>query len=73
MIAPDRPRRPPLIDRILDPLRGARELDPDCGEERLRDYFHEIVEATAMLGEIEVHDAPVAGAFNPSWPGEHER
>jgi hypothetical protein len=54
-------------DEMGDVLSRVRQLDPTIDDAAVRRYVREISEADAVLGAVDLSDAPVLVPFTASW------
>ena len=50
-----------------DRLARVQQLDPDCGDEAVDEFFAEIDAANAVLWEIDAADQALPISFNAKW------
>ena len=55
-------------DDMADVLSRVRQVDPTAEEAAVRGYVREIADASALLGTIDLSDAPLQVSFSASWP-----
>ncbi len=54
-------------DDVAAVLGYARQLDPDCSEDAIRRYVHEIAEMADLLDQIDLAGHETIAPFSPNW------